>query len=852
MPPKKKEAKTKVGSKAGTSATPPSPTADGPADFEKLGVFYLGRPYALTTKQSKPGWLLYDSKDLVTHAVCVGMTGSGKTGLCLGLLEEAAIDGIPALVIDPKGDLANLLLTFPHLRGEDFAPWINEDDARKKGLSASDYAVQQAALWQKGLGEWGQSGERIQKLRDAAEFVVYTPGSNAGLPVSILKSFAAPSQETLDDAELLRERIGTTVTSLLGLIGIQADPIKSREHILLSSILDSAWRTGQDLDLATLIHLIQAPPMARVGVLDLESFFPSKERFALAMQLNNLLAAPGFSAWMEGAALDVGQMLHGLSGKPRVAIFSIAHLNDAERMFFVSLLLNQTLGWIRSQSGTTSLRAILYMDEIFGYFPPVANPPSKAPLLTLLKQARAFGLGVVLATQNPVDLDYKGLANTGTWFIGRLQTERDKARVIEGLEGAAVSSGKKFDRRQMEQILAGLGNRVFLLNNVHEDAPEVFQTRWTLSYLRGPLTRTQIKQLMEPLKALGIGGQASAGADNNVSGLKTASISGSVVSGVTSQAVRPMLPPDVPQYFVPIRGLRPEGSTLLYQPMVLGAAQVRFADAKAAVDTTESRALLAPISDGAVPVEWDRAMEADLALSDLERDPADSGQFGPLPSAAGKAKQYESWKSDLAGWLFRTQKLDLLRSPGTKEQSKPGESERDFRLRLQQSGREERDRQSEALRKKYAPKIAALQDRIRRAEQMVERQQAESRSSQLQAAISVGATILGAFLGRKTISATNIGKATTAIRGAGRAMKESKDVSQAEDNVAALQQQLTELEAQFKAETETLVAATDPLTEKLESLSVKPTKSNIVVKLVALVWVPYWLNGDGTQTPAWQ
>ena len=522
MPPKKKQATTGTGS-----------STDGAAEFETLGVFYLGRPYDLAAKQAKPGWLLYDSKDLVTHAVCVGMTGSGKTGLCVGLLEEAAIDGIPAIVIDPKGDLANLLLTFPQLRGEDFAPWINEDDARKKGLSAADFAAQQATLWQKGLGDWGQSGERIKKLRDAADFAVYTPGSNAGLPVSILKSFAAPSAELLDDAELLRERVGTTVTSLLGLIGVEADPIKSREHILLSSILDSAWRAGRDLDLPALIHQIQTPPMTKVGVLDVESFFPSKERFALAMQMNNLLAAPGFAAWMEGEALDVGRMLYGPSGKPRIAIFSIAHLNDAERMFFVSLLLNQTLGWVRGQSGTTSLRAILYMDEIFGYFPPVANPPSKAPLLTLLKQARAFGLGVVLATQNPVDLDYKGLANTGTWFIGRLQTERDKARVMEGLEGAAASSGKKFDRRQMEQILAGLGNRVFLLNNVHEDAPEVFQTRWTLSYLRGPLTRTQIKQLMDPIKR-----ERPAEA-----GQSTGTPVASTPAHGTPHAQRPMLPP---------------------------------------------------------------------------------------------------------------------------------------------------------------------------------------------------------------------------------------------------------------------------------------------------------------------
>ena len=817
-------------------------------DFEKLGVFYLGRPYDLAKKKPKPGWLLYDSKDLVTHAVCVGMTGSGKTGLCLGLLEEAAIDGIPAIVIDPKGDLANLMLTFPQLRGEDFAPWINEDDARKRGLSTGDYATQQAELWKNGLGEWGQSGERIQKLRDAAEFVVYTPGSNAGVPVSILKSFAAPSQDILDDAELLRERVGTTATSLLGLIGVEADPIKSREHILLSTILNQAWRKGQDLDLAALIQQIQTPPLSKVGVLDLDSFYPSKERFALAMQLNNLLAAPGFTAWLEGEALDVGQMLHSPAGKPRVAIFSIAHLSDAERMFFVTLLLSQTLGWIRGQSGTTSLRAILYMDEIFGYFPPVANPPSKAPLLTLLKQARAYGLGVVLATQNPVDLDYKGLANTGTWFIGRLQTERDKARVLEGLEGAVASSGKKFDRQRMEQLLAGLGNRVFLLNNVHEDAPEVFQTRWTLSYLRGPLTRTQIKLLMDPVKSresLGTMGKEESAKSEYPEGRSQA-------SALTPRAGRPMLSPDVPQQFIPIRGVQPTGSLLVYQPMLLGGAQVRFSDSKAGVDVTRDVTVLAPITDGAVAVEWDHAAEVALALSDLEQAPAEGAQFANLPVTAGKAKSYEVWNKDFSGWLFRNQKVDLLRSPSTKEVSKPGESERGFRVRQQQSGREQRDTQSESLRQKYASKITSLHDRIRRAQQMVERQQTESRSSQIQAAISVGATILGAFIGRKAISATTIGKATTAIRGAGRAIKESQDVGQAEENASVLQQQLADLEAQFKAETELLAATTDPLLEKLETLSLKPTKTNIAVKLVALAWTPNWQDRTGVLTAAWQ
>ncbi|MEW6245573.1 MAG: ATP-binding protein [Nitrospirota bacterium] len=815
-------------------------------DFEKLGAFYLGRPYDPAKKKPKLGWLLYDSKDLVTHAICVGMTGSGKTGLCIGLLEEAALDGIPALVIDPKGDLANLLLTFPELRAEDFAPWINEDEARNKGLSPADYARQQAELWRKGLAEWGQDGTRIQRLRDAAEFVVYTPGSHAGLPVSIVKSFAAPSGDNLDDAERLRERISTTATGLLGLLGIETDPIKSREHILISTILETAWKRGQDLDLATLIRQIQAPPVSHVGVVDLESFYPAKDRFALAMQLNNLLAAPGFSVWLEGDALDIGRLLYTAEGKPRIAIFSIAHLSDAERMFFVTLLLSQTLGWVRTQAGTTSLRAILYMDEIFGYFPPVANPPSKQPLLTLLKQARAFGLGVVLATQNPVDLDYKGLANTGTWFIGRLQTERDKARVLEGLEGAAAGGGKRFDRQKMEQLLAGLGSRIFLMNNVHEDAPVVFETRWTLSYLRGPLTRDQIKKLMDPVRRDALSVKRETLGERSQKPQSTPD-----ASRVTRHVSRPLLPPDVPQYFIPVRGVRPKDGELVYQPKLLGAAQIQVADAKAGVDLFQDRVFLARVTDAPVAVDWDDAAETDVAVADLERVPQDPARYGSLPSSAGNKKRYDVWSKDFANWLYRTQKVELFRSPSLKEVSKPGESERDFRIRLHQLAHEWRDQVTEQLRRKYGPKMAALQERLRRAEQAKEREAEQAKAQHLQTAISLGATLLGAFLGRKTISATTLGKATTAARGVGRSIKEAQDVARAEENIEAIRKQLADLETQFQAETDTLMSKIDPLTEPLETIALRPTKTNITVRLIALTWAPHWQDAHGALTPAY-
>ena len=814
-------------------------------DFEKLGTFYLGSPYDLTNKKRKEGLLLYDSKDLVTHAVCVGMTGSGKTGLCISLLEEAAIDGIPAIVIDPKGDLPNLLLTFPELKPQDFQPWINEDDAQKKNLSPADYAAQQAELWKKGLAEWGQDGNRIQRLRDAAEFRVYTPGSNAGISVSILKSFAAPPAAIRDEPELLAERVNTTATSLLGLIGIDADPIESREHVLLSTIFTKQWTEGLDLDLPGLIQQIQKPPVTKLGVMDLESVFPAQDRFQLAMGLNNLLAAPSFASWMEGDALDIPQILHTPQGKPRIAIFSIAHLDDAQRMFFVSLLLNAVLGWMRTQSGTTSLRAILYMDEIFGYFPPVANPPSKLPLLTLLKQGRAFGLGVVLATQNPVDLDYKGLSNTGTWFIGRLQTERDKARVLEGLEGAAAGSGQRFDRQQMEEILAGLSTRIFVLNNTHDDAPEVFESRWAMSYLRGPLTRVQIKQLMSTAK-----GQAPASPMQPAAVSATPSISPPVVQDKQEQIQRPVLPAEVTQYFLPIRSAASSSERLTYQPMIMGAVEIHYSDSKT-IDMTQQVTMLSPFSEGPIALDWAEAAVIDVPVEELESDSESNASFGTLPSAASKVKNYEKWNKELATWIYRNHRIELFESPSLDVASNPGESERDFRVRLQQFARENRDKAVEKLRQRYAPKIAKLEEKKRRAEQIVQREAEQAQSQKYQTAISFGATLLGSFLGRKTASLGTLGRATTAARGVSRSMKESGDVARAQETLTIVNQQLLDLDGEFQAEAKTLEQSIDPQTEQLEKVSLKPKKTNITVKLLTFVWAPFWKSADAQARPAW-
>lgn len=804
-------------------------------DYEKLGVFYLGRPFDAVAKKPQEGIILYKSKDLTTHAVCVGMTGSGKTGLCIGLLEEAAMDGIPALIIDPKGDMPNLLLTFPELRGEDFQPWINEDDARRKGQSPAEYAAAQAAQWKKGLAEWGQDGQRIARFRDAAECVIYTPGSTAGTPISILKSLDVPAQTILDDPELLGDRVETTVTSLLGLMGIQADPIKSREHVLLSHLLMRAWQNGENTDMGTLIHHIQEPPMQRIGVMTVDSFFPTRDRFQLALSLNNVLAAPSFSQWLEGQALDVGSMLYGPSGKPRLSIVSIAHLSEEQRMFFVSLLLNEVVGWVRSQAGTSSLRAILYMDEIFGFFPPVANPPSKKPLLTLLKQARAYGLGVVLTTQNPVDLDYKGLSNTGTWFIGRLQTERDKARVIEGLEGASASAGTKFNRAEMERIIAGLGNRVFLLNNVHEDAPIVFETRWVMSYLRGPLTRIQLRQLSQ--------NHRPAMPTQSPTALHTAGtpLPGHAAASTTS--ARPVLPPDIPQLYVPVRGMPPAGYRLVYEPGVLSAAQVGFIDKKSGDRFDRNLVAIADSIGDAIMIDWSSARELTVPVEDLGSTPAAGATFAPLPPATTRKANYAEWKRSFADWLYANQTVDLLTSPNLKQAARLGETEKDFRLRVVQAARERRDAEIDKLRQKYETKVASLRSQVFKAEQALEREQEQVKQQKTQTAISVGATVVGAFLGRGLGSA--VGRATTAARGASRMKKEAQDVDRASESLETLKKRLAGYDADFQSDVDRITAEYDPSSQPLERVTLRPTKTNISVKLVALGWVPYWERDDG-------
>jgi len=799
-------------------------------DYEKMGSFYLGKKYDLGLGKVLDAKTLYDSKDLTTHAVCVGMTGSGKTGLCLSLIEEAGMDGIPVIAIDPKGDLGNLLLTFPELRSDDFRPWVDPSVATRKGITPDALATETAELWKKGLADWGQDGDRIRRYNEKIDKAIYTPGSSAGIPLTVLKSFNAPPQAVLDDSDTFRDRVQSTTSGVLALLGVNADPVQSRPHIFLSNVLDTAWRAGRSLDLPGLIHEIQNPPFSKVGVVDLETFYPAKERLDLGMKLNNLLASPSFASWLEGEALDVQKLLYTADGRPRLSILSISHLSDSERMFFVTILLNEILSWTRSQPGTGSLRALLYMDEVYGYFPPTANPPSKKPMLTLLKQARAFGVGVMLATQNPVDLDYKGLSNAGTWFLGRLQTERDKARVLEGLEGASAQAGSAFNKGEMEATLAGLGSRVFLMNNVHDNQPSVFHTRWAMSYLRGPLTRDQIKTLMAEKKAA-----LASSAKTNQPATSPPAEAGS--PGLATS--RPVISGDIPQVFWPLAEPLPEGSRLEYRPGLLGKTKLHFVKSSVDVDVWRDCTALQPVHQELPNPVWDSAMLFDT-VRPLERDPQSGAQFADLPSELAQERNYRGWDNDLEDYLYRHEKYDVWKCDALDATSDSGESEADFRIRMTQRARESRDAMKDAVRAKYEKRIANAQAAVRKAEAYVSEQK-----SQFWMKIFV---ILGNFIamlfGKSRRRGVSSSSASAAMRERGqqtRAEQRLEDKLIAlEDVEQALQDAMTEIEIDF-----------EPSNLELEKIEVPLRKSDTTVDPIQLVWLPWRLDASGAVLPAY-
>jgi hypothetical protein len=777
------------------------------ADYEKLGLFYLGKRFDLASNSRLSDLILYDSRDLVTHAVVLGMTGSGKTGLGITLLEEAAIDGVPVLAIDPKGDLTNLLLTFPNLAASDFAPWMDQAEASRQQMTVDAYADQVANRWRAGLAEWDQDSGRIARLMDAAAVRVYTPGSRAGTPLAVLGHMGQSRHEAAEDAQA---RIAATAAGLLGLIGMTDVQPHSREQALVAAILQSR-PSDADTDLAWLVQQIQHPSFENVGVLDVETFYPARERQDLALRFNSVLAAPGFDLWSTGEPLQAASLLFTPEGRPRIAIISIAHLDEPQRMLVVSLTLNAMLQWTRRQTGTSSLRALVYMDEVAGYLPPVANPPSKAPILTLLKQARAYGVGLTLATQNPVDLDYKALSNIGTWFLGKLQTERDKARVLDGLEGIAGG----LDRQTIDRSLSTLRARVFLMHNVHESGPVAFETRWALSYLRGPMSREELQRLLAP--------------DASQSETPTP-------VGVTANqpSPKPAVPAGVREYF-----LKGAATPTTYRPVLYGAARIHYTDARRGVDIVRSLQAAVPFVEGAIPIDWQRADDSvDSPDSLIEPKTMPSATYGSLPKAALDPKQYVDWSHDFADWIVQSQPLRMFSAPSLKLLSEPAESERDFRIRTQQAARELRDAAVERLRARFAPKVARLTDKKRKAEELVAREQQQVGQQKLQTAVSLGATMLGALMGRRSVSLSTLGRATTAARGVGRSMKEAQDVERAEVKLQEAEAEIAALNEELEREIAALEHTAD-VSAPIDVIEIKPKRGNVDVRLVALAWQPH-------------
>ena len=797
-------------------------------DYEKLGSFYLGKKYDIDKKELLNDYFLYDSKDLTTHGLCVGMTGSGKTGLCLSLIEEAAIDGIPVIAIDPKGDLGNLMLSFPVLKPEDFKPWVSQEEADKKGLSLEDYAKSVSESWKNGLQSWDEDGERIKLYKDSSEVMIYTPGSKAGIPVTALKSFDVPSEQVMNDSEAFNEKIQTTASGLLSLVGIEADPLQSKEHILISNILSHSWLEGKNLTLADLIRSIQQPPFNSVGVFDIETFFSQKERMELSIKINSILASPSFSAWLEGESLDISKFLYNKDGKPKISIFSIAHLSDKERMFFVTMLLNELVSWMRTQQGTSSLRALLYMDEIFGYFPPTSNPPSKQPMLTLLKQARAFGLGVMLATQNPVDIDYKGLSNIGTWFIGRLQTERDKARMIEGLQSINSGSENHMDKSKLENIISNLDNRVFLVNNSNDDHPEIFQTRWALNYLRGPITKPQIEELMKDKKAESVNINSTISQNKEV-----------VQSEVKVDNKKPIIPQGIEETFLQINKEYNKNNKLIYRPNILGIGKSHFVKASD-VDIWSTQSFLIPLDEDSLAVFNESTLIKEISSS---QNAYESFTFENLPSKLGNKDVISKLEKEFKSFIYEANPLKVFYSKDFKSYSSADEDEGLFKGRISHSLREKKDIELEKLKVKYNDKINSQKEKLRKLEQSIEKEKEDYKQKNMTNLVNIGSTIFGAFLGGRKSS--SVGRAATAIKGLGKSGKEKSDVDRVTEEYGIQNDKLKEIEAEFQKDIDNIQNSFNPDSLLVETVSIAPRKTDITVQRFSIAWVPYEINENG-------
>ncbi len=808
--------------------------------------FYLGRAYDTVKQTGIDREIRYDPADLTTHAVVTGMTGSGKTGLCVVLLEEAALKGIPAIIIDPKGDLTNLLLHFPDLAPQDFQPWIDSELARRAGKTLEQLAEDAAVSWRDGLKEWGIPQERLLDLKNSAQFAIYTPGSDSGIPVSVLSSLAAPALAWKDNREVLREKIASTVTALLGLVGYSdIDPLRSREHILLATIFEKAWSQGKDVVLKELILQTQNPDFKDLGAFPVDTFFPAKDRMELAMVLNNILAAPAFERWREGQPLDIASMLHTEDSRPRHNIFYLAHLPDNERMFFVTLLLSAIETWTRTQGGASSLRALVYMDEIYGYFPPVSNPPSKPPLLRMIKQGRAFGVGLLLATQNPADIDYKGLSNAGTWFIGKLQTEQDKNRLLDGLESAAGGT----QRAVLDKLISSLGKRVFILHNVHAEQPELFQTRWTMNFLAGPLTRTQIKDLNQHV-------------DANVRAAPVVPLASGIVPRaalkVDASVTKPPIPAWIREYFLPQNYTLPEAFSaagrsmpsemkveegVIYRPTLLASAQVHILDRKHGVDSEITRTALVKSPEKRGSVRWEDHPPSGNVLNNIDTSPLPSARFSTVEVPLNDVKLMTALQKDFIDWVFRNSSVKARANQALKVFAGPDVSQAEFMKACADAARDARDAEVAKKTAQLDRQLRTLEDKLAREERELREDESELSHRKMEEASTHIENVTGLFGGRR--SARRLSSSLTKRRMTEQA---KSDVEESHDAIAQFKQQIADLE---KRREETIAEINDRwgrAVNEITEVTITPKKTDVFVNLFGVAWIPYYIVQTDTDT----
>jgi len=821
-------------------------------DYSKDGMFYLGKKFDPVEGKLLDQKLTYPAADLTTHAVVTGMTGSGKTGLCIGLLEEAALEGIPAITVDPKGDLTNLLLHFPDLLPSDFKPWIDPEAARREGKPLERVAEETAGRWKNGLAEWGLGGEQLIALQNSVEFGIYTPGSSAGISVNILSSFAAPDLPWDENREILREKISTIVTALLGLVGMtNIDPLRSREHILLSNILETAWSSGKSLDLTELILGVQKPPFERLGAFPVESFFPEKERFTLAMLLNNFLASPSFEIWREGQPLDIGGLLFTPNGKPRHSVFYLAHLSDNERMFFVTMLFASIESWMRSQRGTSGLRALVYMDEIYGYIPPVENPPSRQIILRMLKQARAFGVGILLATQNPVDVDYKGLSNAGTWMIGRLQTERDKLRLLDGLD----SVGGGLDRREVDQLISGLGKRVFLLHNVHAKGPQLFQTRWALNFLAGPITRTQIPEL---LRLPGVAQAFKQPAPSAIPGASTQSFASPAPSPEPSSESlttnRPVVPGETEEYFIPndlpfgqaIAGAGISSASniqqggFIYRPALLAQAEINYLARKYNLEFTRQIACLVLETRGRV-VDWANFPGRSYTRSELTGMPIPGGLYAPLPGWLSDPRQIKNMQADFSEWVYRTGTIRVRTNEKLKVFAGPEVSTGQFREMCAQAARDAMQAEVVKVEAAYQKKLTDLEQRIQQQNSEVQNRESSLSQRRMEELGTHGQLFASLLGGRKRSISSSMTKRRMTSEAKNRLDQEKKDLER-------LQELVKQTEVDHERALKDINDRWGDLANDEIEVPLTPYKKDIYTVHFGVAWLPYYIIGVDNQS----